>query len=157
MPLHLYQTEVSTEWIDYNQHMNAGYYNVVFDRAVEALLDDLDARDYMARTTGTFYSVETHIRYLQELKVGSPLRVETQIVGLDAKRLHVYTTIYHAEAGYAAASGETMLLHVKQDQGKVVPIDPDFLAKLESMAAAHRGFPRPEAAGQGIRGVKPKQ
>ena len=50
----LFYTSVQKEWIDYNGHMNAGYYNVVLDQAAEAMLRDLNSIEYMERTSGTF-------------------------------------------------------------------------------------------------------
>lgn len=154
MTLHIYRTEVSSDWIDYNQHMNAGYYNVVLDKAVEAILDELEGRNYLAETTGTFYSVETHIVYLRELKVGTPLRVETQLIGLDLKRLHVFSTIYDDAANDAAATGETMLVHVRQNVGKVIEMSPDFHGRLQAVYEAHSQWPRPENLGRAVRAVK---
>ena len=153
MPFHQYHTEVSPDWIDYNQHMNAGYYNVVLDKAAEALLDEFDIRAYMARTTGTFYSVETHIIYIKELKVGSPLRAETQIVGLDQKRIHLFTTIHHAKEAFVAATGETLLLHVKQSVGKVEPMAAEILVQAQAMAASHRNLPQPKSVGRAIKSI----
>ena len=153
MAYSLYELTVPEAWLDYNQHMNAGYYNVVFDTALGAILDDVDLQGYMARTTGTFYSVETHIVYKRELKVGSPLRVESLIVGLDRKRLHIYSTIYHATAGFAAATGETMLLHYVQAVGNVLPMPDELFEPLAAIAQAQADLPRPVDVGRAIRPV----
>ena len=154
MTYSLFNTTVKKEWIDYNGHMNAGYYNVVIDQAAEALLVDLDAIAYMERTSGTFYSVETHIIYANELKLGDPIRVETQIVSLDRKRVHIFSTLYHGEKNYKAASGETMMLHYVQNEEAVRPMPDDFFADVEALAKQHAELPKPEAAGRAVRSVK---
>ena len=38
-PLITRRLSVSPDWIDYNGHMNVGYYGVAFDKATDALLD----------------------------------------------------------------------------------------------------------------------
>ncbi len=38
-PFDAYRDEVRSEWIDHNQHMNMGYYLVVFDFATDAWFD----------------------------------------------------------------------------------------------------------------------
>ena len=156
MTYSLFNTTVKKEWIDYNGHMNAGYYNVVIDQAAEALLVDLDAIAYMERTSGTFYSVETHIIYANELKLGDPIRVETQIVSLDRKRVHIFSTLYHGEKNYKAASGETMMLHYVQNEEAVRSMPDDFYASVEALAAQHAALPKPEAAGRAVRAVTNK-
>ena len=150
----IYNTAVSKDWIDYNGHMNAGYYNVVIDKAAEDLIAKLGGLEYMERTSGTFYSVETHIMYLAELKVGDPIRVETQIVGCDRKRLHVFSTLYHADKNYAAASVETMMLHYNQNEQAVVPMQDDFYAPIRKLADEQAALPQPDAVGRSIRTVK---
>ncbi len=146
---------VLPDWIDYNGHMNSGYYNVVIDLAVTDLLDKLGAFPYMERTSGTFYTVETHLIYSQEMKVNAPIRVESQIVSYDRKRLHVFSTIYHADEGFVAGSGETMMLHYIQNEGKVRPMPDDFFANVEQMARDHANLPVSKAVGRAIREAPP--
>ena len=156
MSYSLFHTTVQEAWIDYNGHMNAGYYNVVIDQAAEQLIKDFGGIEYMERTSGTFYSVETHIVYSAELKLGDPIRVETQIVSLDRKRLHVFSTLYHGEQGYIAASGETMMLHYVQNVTSVLPMPDDFYADVEAIAQQHADLPIPDAVGRAVRAVKKK-
>ena len=156
MSYSLFNTTVQEAWIDYNGHMNAGYYNVVIDQAAEELIRDLDGIAYMERTSGTFYSVETHIIYANELKLGDPIRVETQIVSYDRKRLHLFSTLYHAEKGYKAASGETMMLHYVQAESAVRPMPDDFYAGVETLAKQHAELPIPADVGRAVRAVKKK-
>lgn len=147
----IFNITVSPDWIDYNGHMNSGYYNVVIDLAVTDLLEKLGAFPYMERTSGTFYTVETHIIYSHELKVNAPIRVETQIVSYDRKRLHVFSTLYHAADGFVAGSGETMILHYVQNEGEVRPMPDNFFAGVEAMAQQHAALPMPETVGKSIK------
>jgi hypothetical protein len=39
VPLNLYCARVLPEWIDYNGHMNVGFYSVAFDHATDAFYD----------------------------------------------------------------------------------------------------------------------
>ncbi len=154
MSYSIYETAVHTDWIDYNGHMNAGYYNVVIDKAAEQLIADFGGIEYFKETTGTFYSVETHIIYGNELKVGDPIHVKTQIISYDRKRVHLFSTLYHGEEGYEAASGETMMLHYVQSEGAVVPMPDSFFGQVEKMAQQHAGLPTPESVGRAVRLAK---
>src|SRR5262245_65164710 len=89
-PFDRFRGEVLPEWIDYNGHMNLAYYTVLFDQATDILFDELGlGLDYRRdRQLGTFVA-ETHNLYERELLVRAEVRVVTQILGLDDKRLHL--------------------------------------------------------------------
>jgi acyl-CoA thioesterase FadM len=150
-PLTLYQTTVHPDWLDYNNHMTEGYYGYVFGYASEAFIDyvRLDAA-YRARTNCTIYTVETHICFLRELPAGAPLHFTTQLLGADAKRMHVFHKMFHAEEGYLAATFETMMLHVNQEIGRVVPFPDEIQAWLREIMAAHSTLERPKQVGRSI-------
>lgn len=150
-PLTLYQTAVHPDWLDYNNHMTEGYYGYVFGYASDAFIDyvRLDA-DYRAKTSCTIYTVETHICFLRELPVNAPLHFTTHLLGHDEKRLHVFHRMFNAEADYLAATFETMMLHVNQEIGRVVPMPKDVQSRLAEIAEAHSILEKPPEAGRSI-------
>ena len=112
-PLETYRVPVAEAWIDYNGHMNEGYYGVAFGDASDAyLLQRGFDEEYRRDVGGTFYTVETHIRYLRELKLADDLLFRTTVLGVDAKKLHLFHSMVHENAGYEAATQEVFLLHV---------------------------------------------
>jgi acyl-CoA thioesterase FadM len=150
-PLTLYQTTVQPEWLDYNNHMTEGYYGYVFGYVSDAFIDyaRMDA-DYRARTNCTIYTVETHICFLRELPAGAPLNFTTQLLGTDAKRMHVFHKMFHTEDGYLAATFESMMLHVNQEIGRVIPMPVEIQQWLAEIAAAHSELERPKQVGRSI-------
>lgn len=146
-----YACDVSPDWTDYNGHMNDACYGIVFSRAIDVLIDavGLDAA-YRAKTKGTIYTVEDHRWYLNEVKEGDALRVETHVLDADAKRLHIWQSLLHGDLQVAAC--ETMLLHISQagDTPKTAPMPDTALAKVRSHI--HDNFePSHRAAHLGIR------
>lgn len=153
-PLDLYRGPVQAEWIDYNGHMNIAYYVVAFDRATDALFDRLDlGRDYVGRTNCSAFVMEMHINYERELKRGDPLRIAVQLIDADAKRLHLFHSMYHAEAGFRAATVEMLLLHVELDGPRSAPFPAAQRAAIEDLLAEHRQLERPPQLGRVI-GIK---
>jgi acyl-CoA thioester hydrolase len=146
-----YHTTVPPEWIDYNRHMMDGYYAIAFSAATAALMDalGLDAA-YRTGTRCTIYTAEMHVVYLRELKQGAPLRFTTQLLGYDAKRIHVFHSLYHETEGYLAATCELMLLHVDQAQARVVAMPEEVMNRLADHAAAQVELPHPPQAGRVI-------
>src|SRR5437667_122400 len=77
-PLDRYRDRVRPEWIDYNGHMNMGYYLVVFDFATDEFLDwvGLDEGHRRQHRVTTF-CLEAHVTYHREVRSGDPLRFTT--------------------------------------------------------------------------------
>ncbi len=154
-PLETYRVSVAEPWIDYNGHMNEGYYGVAFGDASDAYLlqrgfDEAYRRD----VGGTFYTVETHIRFLRELKFGDPLLFRTTVLGVDAKKLHLFHSMVHEDADYEAATQEVFLLHVTLADVAVTPMAAPLLAAMEADRDAHLDL-YPDGAGNSIRSMRP--
>ncbi len=89
---------VEPGWIDYNGHLNMAYYNVLFDRAVDEVYELLGlGLDYVKTHAHSTFTAEVHLRYLRELHAGDPVRVTFQLLDFDAKRLHYFEALHHAE------------------------------------------------------------
>ena len=151
-PLNLYTVVVLPEWLDYNEHMTEGYYGVAFGNASDAFIDYMGmGAAYRLLTQGTIYTVEAHTSFLREVKVGSPLRFTTQLLGYDAKRMQVFHQMFHGDEGYLAATFETMMLHVNQATMQVTPFPPDILTRFEAVYALHKELARPSQVGRAIK------
>lgn len=153
-PLRLYRGTVQAAWIDYNGHMTEGIYGVIFGDASDELLAHIGFDDqYRREVGGSFYTVETHTRFLRELRKGDPLVVDTHVLGGDPKRVHLLHTLRHERDDYAAASQETMMLHVDTSAASVTPMRSDLQLLLSELARAHATLPVPEGAGHTIKPV----
>ena len=142
---------VEPQWIDYNGHLNMAYYNVLFDRAVDEVYEVIGCGlPYLQQTRHSTLTAETHVRYLRELHAGDPVKVSFQLIDFDAKRMHYFEQLWHAEQGWLSATSENMVLHVDMTAKKTAPF-PDFIAsRLAKMKAAHAHLPIPEGAGRRI-------
>jgi acyl-CoA thioester hydrolase len=139
--------EIDPAWIDFNNHLNMGYYTVLFDRAADQACVRLGFGPDYVRTRGlTTYSAEFHTRYLRELHLGDRVRASFRILDFDARRLHSFQELYH-EDGWLSATGEGMALHVDLAGPHVMPMPPDILANVSAMAADHKKLPQPEGVG----------
>jgi acyl-CoA thioester hydrolase len=105
--------------------------------------------DYVKTGFSTF-TAEVHVRYVRELKEGDPVRVTFQLLAHDAKRMHYFEQLFHAEEGWVSATSENMSLHVDMNAKKVAPFPPSVTRRLTQMQAAHARLPVPEAAGRRI-------
>jgi acyl-CoA thioester hydrolase len=150
-PFERFQGEVLPEWIDYNGHMNLAYYTVLFDQATDLLFDVLGlGLDYRRDTQMGTFVAETHNRYERELLVGARVRIATQIVAADDKRLYLAHEMFAIEGGHRTATQELMFLHVDLVARRVSPFPPDLRRRVGDAAAAHAALPRPDWIGRRI-------
>jgi acyl-CoA thioester hydrolase len=151
-PLDLHRATVLPAWIDWNGHMNVGYYVVAFDKATDTLCQQFGVGyEYTRDRIGMTFVLEAHVTYDREVKEGDPLRITTQILDHDAKRLHYIHEMHHAGEGYLAATNELMLMNIDYASRRSAPW-PDFaMERIEKMAAAHAVLPAPKQAGRLIR------
>ena len=143
--------QVEPQWIDYNGHLNMAYYNVLFDRAVDEIYALIGVgAEYVAARRQSIFTAEVHVRYLRELHAGDPVRVTFQLFDYDAKRLHYFEQLFHAEAGFVSATSENLSLHVDMVSKKTAAFPHEVTARLAEMKASHALLPIPEAAGRRI-------
>ena len=146
-PLRLLSTVVAPEWIDYNGHAHESRYLQVFGDTTDALLRhvglDLDAGS-------SYYTAETHLSHLGQAHADERLHTTTQLLGHDAKRLHVFHSLHRTDDDALLATAEQMLLHVDTAADRVTPAPPALLERIERIVGAHSQLPRPDRAGRAI-------
>ena len=143
--------QVEPQWADYNGHLNMAYYHVLFDRAGDEAFSAMGlGPNYVKERNATFFTVEAHVTYLRELLIGDEVRVETQILDHDAKRVHYVQSMFHARDGYLACLSEIMVVHVSLETRRTAPFPPDVLSRIAEMAEAHKGLPVPAQVGHKI-------
>jgi acyl-CoA thioester hydrolase len=153
-PLSLYRTRVKPEWVDYNNHLNDGYYLVIFSLGgVDAFMDRIGMSDAERRATKTtVYTLEAHINYLREVKLDEEVEIRTQLIGFDQKRFQLYLTMHTERLGdEIAAAAEFMLVNIDTTgEPKSAPFRPEVAAKLAEVMDAHRALPLPAFSGRQI-------
>lgn len=135
---------VRPEWIDYNGHMNVGYYHVAFDIAAELFFEFLGfTQTFRLRHGSTTFALEAHQNFLREVKAGDALRFEARLLDFDAKRIHFYQEMFHATEGYLAASVESLSSNVSMATRRTAPMPEELLERLAAIKAVHAALPRP--------------
>ncbi len=152
--LQLYRGTVQPGWIDYNGHMTEGFYGVAFgDASDEVLLHVGFDEQYRQEAGGAFYTVETHVQFLQELDEGDHLVADTQVLGVDEKRVHLFHMLRREGDDEVAATQETLMLHVDTEAGAVTPMRADLQSRLAELARHHASLPEPSGVGRAVRPV----
>lgn len=147
---------VPPEWIDYIGHMMDAYYFVAFTEATEAFLDHLGLGErYRADSGCGMYTVESHLCFSRSVRAGTVLRYDSQLLGCDQKRLHVFHRMSQSPGGDVVATNELMFLHVSIASEQVTPLPPERWRAASQLAAAHAALDTPASAGRRIQLRKP--
>ena len=73
-----------------------------------------------------------------------------QLLDFDAKRMHYFEQLFHAQDGGVSATSENMSLHVDMAAHKTAPFPTEVAHCLSRMKQAHAKLPVPEAVGRKI-------
>jgi acyl-CoA thioesterase FadM len=149
-PFAAYQSVVRAEWLDYNGHLHDAGYGIVLSDANEELFAALNlSAGYRAAAGASFYTVETHIRYLAECSLGQSLHATTILVDASPKKVRLYTELLLAD-GRTAATGESLYLHVDASRGATTAMTPQRYEPVAQLLSAHAALPRPAHLGLGV-------
>jgi acyl-CoA thioester hydrolase len=142
---------VPEEWIDLNGHMNVARYLQAFDQAFDEAYERVGiTKEHMDTAGGTTFAAEMHITYQRELLLGDPLRITTQLLAYDVKRMHWIQCMYHREKGYLAATDEWLILYVDIGKRRVGRMPEAMERNFQAVLAAHAVLPLPPEVGRRI-------
>jgi len=145
------ERQVPADWTDYNGHMNESRYMQCFSEATDALLRMIGVDAAYVEAGGSFFTVETHLRHVEEIAALEPIHVDTQVLQAMGKKLHLFHRLYHGD-GRLLATGEHMLIHVDLKSRSAAPPAKEVAEKAAAIAAAHAALTWPEDAGRAIAG-----
>lgn len=142
MSVSVWREPVLDEWIDYNGHLSEPYYVLVMGHATDAVMDAVGlGPDYRAANDASLYTVEAHIRYLEEVAPGSELEVRSEIIGVAPKLLWIWHELW--VEGRLRATEEILGVHVRS--GSSAPLPDEVAARARDACVAP-----PEHAGRRI-------
>jgi acyl-CoA thioester hydrolase len=135
---------VPPEYIDRNQHMNIGYYSVIFDQALDLPWEMIGLGSFGMKTTGrSSFALESHVTYQHEVREGDPLDFTFQVIDCDAKRIHYFMTMLHARDRWLAATLESISICIDMTTRRSTTWPEDTLARLQALHEAHSLRARP--------------
>jgi len=146
-PIRTLERVVPPHWTDYNKHMNESHYLQCFGDATDALLLRVGVDAGYIKNQGSYFTVETHIRHLKEVKAFQKIQVTTQVIRAAGKKLHLFHRLFHS-SGSLHATGEHLLVHV--DLGTRSASEPvnSIGQQTTKLADAHAHLDAPEGMGR---------
>lgn len=132
-----FEMTVPDDYIDENGHMNITKYFDIGAWAPWKRLGELGMQETYIEDRGlSFFTVEHHIRYLGELRLGEPLSVRPAFVGRTAKALHGVSYVLDETRGTIACAMEILYVHVSMETRRSAPIPDDVSSALDGEIAS---------------------
>ncbi|MEM0936363.1 MAG: carnitine 3-dehydrogenase [Pseudomonadota bacterium] len=141
---------VPPTWTDFNGHMNELHYLELGGQANDRFMALIGADAAYVAAGGTYFTAENHVCYLQEIHAGQRVRVTTQVLVGEGKKMLLFHRVLNA-GGELCATVESMQIHVDLATRRSSLPGEVVVARLAAYAKAHAGLGWPQQAGRGIR------
>ena len=143
---------IRPEWIDYNGHMNMGFYVVAFDLVgTDQFFEWLGVGEaYIANTNMSVFTLSSSTDYLGELFEGDRGVISTRLLDWDHKRIH-YAHEMQNRVGDVVAVNELLSMNVELETRRNAPFPDRVRARLTDLMAAHAMLRRPSTVGRVMR------
>jgi acyl-CoA thioester hydrolase len=116
----VWREPVQDAWIDYNGHLSEAYYVLVLGHATDAVMDAVGlGPEYRSANNASLYTVEAHLRYLEEVPAASDVEVRSSIIGATAKLLWIWHELW--VDGRLRATEEVLGVHVRDGSSAPMP------------------------------------
>jgi acyl-CoA thioesterase FadM len=122
-------------WLDAYGHLNEAYYLVPFSNATWKLQDYFGIGvEYFEKTGCALYTLETHLRYLKEVRSPALIEIETILLAGDEKR--IWFAHQMIVEGILCATAEFMALHYSTRDGRAIELPQGVQCALKNSRAA---------------------
>ena len=142
--LQAWTEDVRPEWIDYNGHLSEAYYVLVFGHATDAVMSQLGMTPaYLAATGTSLYTLEAHVRYVDQVPPEARLDVRPSVIGVTGKLLWLWHEMWSDDR--LRATEEVLAVHVDARAGRSSPLPDALRHRAEALRV-----PAPEHASRRI-------
>ncbi|NNM01253.1 MAG: thioesterase [Gammaproteobacteria bacterium] len=143
---------VPAAWVDYNRHMNIGYYAIAFDQALDRLLEDhLGMGEGFARETGHGpFVLQSASCFLAEQCEGDAFDFTARVLDSDAKRVHLFLRMHRVADDAVLATSEQLLINVDLTARRGTPYPEAVRAIITAIQAEQAALPWPAQAGSAL-------
>ena len=144
MSIYLRTEKIISDWTDYNGHMNLAFYIHLFDQGWDVLLDKFqmggDSAKVEKRST---FAVESHTKYIKEVKEGDEVDINLLFLDRDTKRMIYQLEIFSKSGNYRAATSEVCSIYVNLDLRKVAEIESHKLELMDKFIQENKSNYQP--------------
>ena len=138
-------TTVQPDWVDGNGHMNLAFYVLAFDEATDTFYQHLEiGPQYRERENSSMFTLGINVDYMREVFEGDSLRITTQLLHCDEKRMRYIHYMYEGTNPNPVAMNECLAIHVDMSSRKSTPFPKSTRQRIDGVLKAHaeQGVPK---------------
>ncbi len=150
----LFDQVVPEEFIDDNGHMNIGDYFRLCSHAVwKATIAAGLGETYIDEHQQSMFTVEQHMRYYGELRLGQRFSIHVRLLERSARVLHTMSFVVDQEKQALACTQEATLVHVSMESRASIDLPPAIGEALDLQidAGDALGWDAPVCGAMGLR------
>jgi len=138
--IYLKSQKIIKEWVDYNNHLNMAYYILIFDQALEVLLEKFKmGADSAKNEKRSTMVVETNTKYINEVKESDEVDIMLTFFDHDKKRLHLKLEMIEKKTKKITASIEWLSLYVNLETRKVSEFENHKIKIMSDFISLNKG------------------
>ena len=141
---------VPETWVGRDGWLTPAFCLKIFDDAGDALTRLAGmGEEYTRLTHNSWVALESHLAFVAPAGAGDELVVESCVIDLDPRKIHVYQMLCREDR--LLATHEQLGLHFNTETRRSCPFEPVVHAALEQLRVARAARPWPAGAGRRIR------
>ena len=127
---------IPEDFLDAMGHMNVMWYTHLFSMGFMGLMRKMNVMElFDTEHDGGSFALESHVRYLSEVRVGQRIRIHTRLVGRTEKRFHALHFMTNDDKQDVSATFEIVSSYVSLSQRRTVPLPPELSEPMDHLVA----------------------
>ena len=131
---------IDPDWIDYNDHLNMARYPIMFDRAIDGLIDTIGLSSDPGEGR-TLFALEAKLGYINAVVLRDRPTVETIVLRIDSKRVHSWQTMRVGERIVATCENLHICVDRRADGASAAPLPDAVRLALERLVVPLADWP----------------
>ncbi len=131
-------TIIPEEYLDAMGHMNVMWYTHLFSVATGGLFQIVGMDwERLEKLHGGTFALESHIRYLSEVRLGQTVEIHSRLVGRSEKRFHAMHFMTNRDKQDVSATFEFVGAYIDLRNRRMAAIPPQVTQNLDALICEH--------------------
>jgi acyl-CoA thioester hydrolase len=131
-----HRATIPEEYLDEMGHMNVMWYTHLFSMAMGGMFQSIGLSwDDLEAIHGGTFALESHIRYLSEVRVGQTVEIHSRLIGRSEKRFHAILFMTNQDKGDVSATFEFIGAYVDLRARRMAAIPDQATALIDQLAS----------------------
>lgn len=133
-----HRQSIPEDYLDAMGHMNVMWYTHVFGEGMGGVFQiiGLDWNSLQDPPRGSF-ALETHVRYLSEVRVQQAVEIHTRVIERSQKRFHLMHFMTNCDKRDVSATSEAVVGYIDMNSRRMAPLPDDVAARIDHLIAEH--------------------